>query len=110
MNSEEFAEAAKEEFGDKVRFQPITVKLDTEQLAKLPWTKEEIETYPKQVWLLAEQCPVCGMKLSGLFGSFTWGMVHGEGTCGHCNKAAFRYYHYIVKGKRPLLAYALIGF
>lgn len=26
-------------------------------------------------------CPKCGSKLGGFLGSFTWGIVHGEGIC-----------------------------
>lgn len=29
-------------------------------------------------------CPGCGSKLHGFFGSFTWGVVHGFGHCGAC--------------------------
>jgi hypothetical protein len=110
MDSEEFCRVAEETFSGKVMIQSLTVKLDAAELARLPWTKEEIEAYPKQVWVMDGQCPVCGAELGAFFGSFQWGLVHGEGFCSQCNKAAFRYYHYIVKGKRPLLAYALIGF
>ena len=28
-----------------------------------------------------ERCIACGAMLSGLLSSFSWGIVHGEGTC-----------------------------
>lgn len=27
------------------------------------------------------KCPQCGESLGGMFGSFAWGLVHGEGRC-----------------------------
>ena len=29
-------------------------------------------------------CILCGKQLGGLMGTFTWGLVHGEGFCGNC--------------------------
>lgn len=29
-------------------------------------------------------CFRCGVPLDGMLGSFTWGIVHGEGVCGKC--------------------------
>jgi len=33
-------------------------------------------------------CVCCGHSLTGIFGTFTWGICHGEGYCGHCNYPA----------------------
>lgn len=30
------------------------------------------------------KCICCGWKLGGFVGSFTWGLVHGEGHCARC--------------------------
>lgn len=38
------------------------------------------------------RCPGCDAKLTGLFGTFTWRIVHGEGCCGNCGYPA-RAYH-----------------
>lgn len=32
----------------------------------------------------AMKCVCCDRGLAGLFGTFTWGICHGEGFCGHC--------------------------
>lgn len=37
-------------------------------------------------------CPGCGTRLTGLLGSFTWGLVHGEGHCRSCGYPC-RAYH-----------------
>ena len=37
-------------------------------------------------------CLKCGRRLNGLLGTFTWGMVNGEGYCSNCHWPA-RYYH-----------------
>lgn len=31
-----------------------------------------------------QSCLKCGAKLNGFLGSFTQGIIHGEGTCGEC--------------------------
>lgn len=36
----------------------------------------------------------CGRWIGGVFGSFTWGIVHGEGFCGACRRPA-RAYHFL---------------
>jgi hypothetical protein len=41
-----------------------------------------------------DRCVMCGSELSGIFGSFMWGIVHGEGECSHCRYPA-RAYHYV---------------
>jgi hypothetical protein len=40
------------------------------------------------------QCLKCGFGLDGMFGTFEWGIVHGEGKCGHCGWPT-RMYHYL---------------
>lgn len=39
-------------------------------------------------------CLKCGSYLNGVFGSFTWGIVHGDFTCSKCGWPG-RAYHYI---------------
>ncbi len=39
------------------------------------------------------ECVDCGMKLGGLLGMFTWGIVHGLGECSNCG-FPYVYYHY----------------
>jgi hypothetical protein len=34
------------------------------------------------------ECLCCGCRLGGLFGSFGWGLAHGEGRCGQCGYPA----------------------
>ena len=72
-------------------------------------SKEDFENY-KAVWLLEPKCPNCGETLNGLFGGFTWGIVHGHGYCDYCKKVNIQLYHYIKDSKKPILAYSLIGF
>ncbi len=33
---------------------------------------------------IGPKCPKCGSTLPGLLGSFTWGLVNGEGKCSCC--------------------------
>lgn len=42
-------------------------------------------------------CPICTHELSGLFGSFAWAIVHGEGFCNNC-RFPVRLYHYLEDG------------
>lgn len=124
MNREEFLAAAEKEFGDKVVVQPLSVS--EEDAEKLGLTKEAIEAYPPYAWIPERdghyRCPVCDSPLGGLFGSFKWAIVHGEGECSACGKALFRYYHYVMmrgkpeptlkssRGYPPLKLFALVGF
>lgn len=39
-------------------------------------------------------CYSCQHELNGFFGSFKWGLVHGEGFCSHCSWPS-RAMHYI---------------
>jgi hypothetical protein len=110
---EEFYDLAIKEFGEKFTMKPIQIsddnliKLNSEFGSTL--TKEQISEY-KQVWLLENNCPACGAPLGGLFGSFEWGIRHGEGDCSECHKIILKLYHYIGDMKRPFEAYALSGF
>ena len=40
----------------------------------------------------SSKCVKCERPISGALGSFVWGIVHGEGTCGNCGWPA-RAYH-----------------
>lgn len=44
--------------------------------------------------LRGPQCLKCKKPLSGLLGTFQWGIAHGEGRCANCGWPA-RAYHYI---------------
>ena len=91
------------EIGDKVMYASINIDDDTlsvineQQTKRLQKsiTKEDVQNYPKQVWLLENKCPICGSDLMGLFGSFKWDLRHGIGFCSECNKINFQFYHYI---------------
>ena len=47
------------------------------------------------------KCIGCGSALDGFFGSFTWGIVHGEGACSNCGYPA-RAMHYLKDGGQEL--------
>ena len=46
-----------------------------------------------------DKCLNCGRALMGLLGSFTWGIIHGEGVCSHCGWPARAYHYYEVDGE-----------
>jgi hypothetical protein len=110
---EVFAKAAEEQFGDKVSSKPIHInKEDLNDLCEhlgVDITEEYLNNY-HQVWILDGKCPNCGAELLGLFGSFKWGLVHGEGYCSNCNSVNLKYYHYFNESKKPLMMMSLIGF
>jgi uncharacterized protein (UPF0212 family) len=106
-----YAKAAIDRFGDKVTIELVTVPDDVVAVMLANgWTQEninELKAY-QQVWIKNEKCPNCGTHLNEIFGGFTWGIVHGEGTCSNCRKVSIRFYHYF--GNKMFQAYALIGF
>ena len=110
---ETFYLAATEKFGEKFTIKPIQIK--EEYIQKFndfhggTCTKEDFENY-KAVWLLEPVCPSCGKDLNGIFGGFTWGLVHGNGYCGYCKNVNIQLYHYIKDSKKPFSGYSLIGF
>jgi len=110
---EEFCKNAIDKFGDKVSTSRIVVNEETlKQLNDSGYNlkQEDFDNYD-QVWILdQEHCPSCGAELMGLFGSFQWGIVHGEGSCTHCNDVLLRYYQYIGESKKPLTMFSLTGF
>ena len=123
MEQGHFLKLAEKRFGDKIAVSRLNVS--DEDAARLNLTKEQIEAYPEHAWIVERnghyRCPVCDSPLGGLFGSFAWGLVYGQGTCTHCKKARFQYYHHIVPARetlempredRPKLiqAFALTGF
>lgn len=55
---------------------------------------EPVKTLDKKGNLMYYRCMNCDEPLGGLFGSFTWGIAHGEGFCSVCNYPA-RGVHYI---------------
>lgn len=38
------------------------------------------------------KCVKCGTTLGGLFGSFRWGIAHGQGECSRCGWPAIAYH------------------
>lgn len=50
-----------------------------------------------------QTCPGCGKAITGFFGTFTWGIVHGHGMCANCGWPVIGF-HYIndKSGKRLL--------
>ncbi len=114
MEFEEFAKLAKEKFGDKVNISYISI--NNENLTKFnemydsKLNVDDFKNYGEHVWLVKNECPNCGEKLDGLFGSFKWEIIHGAGSCSNCNKVEFRYYHYIGDCKYPLKLFSVTGF
>lgn len=47
-----------------------------------------------RIFVADKKCINCGEDLSGIFGTFEWGIVHGEGSCSNCGYPA-RAKHYI---------------
>lgn len=47
-----------------------------------------IEKLDEKGQLLHIECVNCGEALGGLFGTFTWGLAHGEGYCSNCGYPA----------------------
>lgn len=113
MEKEEFINLAKEKFGDKINYNSLQIDDETEKSLKeqkIINNKEEVKNY-KNLWLVdQDRCPHCGSDLLGLFGSFTWGIAHGEGFCSNCKKVNFTYYHYFYNGGMPLMLFAISGF
>ena len=52
------------------------------------------------------RCP-CGRPLGGILGSFTWGIIHGEGACSRCGFPA-RAFHEIDLGDLGTLTLNLV--
>ncbi len=46
-----------------------------------PSLVDSIDQYLNEFASTGGKCPNCGSPLGGLLGSFTWGIVHGEGRC-----------------------------
>ena len=46
-------------------------------------------------------CP-CGRSLGGVFGTFTWGIAHGEGFCSVCQWPARGYHTIDIAGLRKV--------
>lgn len=111
---ESFYKVASEEFGED-KFSISGIQISQENLDKFNsehscnLTIEDFDSY-KAVWVLSGKCPNCDSELGGLFGSFTWGIVHGNGYCNECKKTSFQLYHYVKDCKYPIQAYSLIGF
>ena len=102
--------------------QPLT-EAQLESLRQLPTAKpgdvfagEDLPKYEVQIAAyLGEKfhvpedgfpCRGCGMSLSGLLGTFTWGIVHGEGYCSHCLMPV-RMYHRIMDGDEEVMSFTL---
>lgn len=109
QNTNEFIEAAKERYGEKVAV------LDREELTKVASEKAGYDVGPMvEKWgdmlvMPGDKCPECGWDLGGILGSFQWGIVHGEGFCANCRKTEFRLYH-CLKDQDRLTFFELIGF
>jgi hypothetical protein len=115
MTFEEFAQKAKERFGDKVSYLPIVIPEEIRaKMRAANWPEKTIDEIPKiqAVWLIGQICPICGEPLNNLFGGFEWGIVHGVGTCSSCRKITLRYYHYVGEGedRRCFTSFSVEGF
>ena len=107
--NEDFLNLAKSRYGDKVIIKKITYE-DYAGKKDLVFAKA-VKAYPEQAWVKEGICPECDAELGGLFGAFTWGIIHGIGYCAQCKKAEFRYFHYpLEEGYQKFMGFALIGF
>lgn len=50
---------------------------------------------------------VCGAPLTGIFGSFSWGLTHGEGGCTKCGHPA-RAYHVVRDKDGEVLSFTAV--
>jgi len=75
----------------------LKIKKGAEKSQKSKKAKEDfievINEYLK-IFVADKKCINCEEDLSGLFGTFNWGIVHGEGSCSNCGYPA-RGRHYI---------------
>lgn len=53
---------------------------------------EYLDVFEKPIRTDGKLVCACGAWLSGFLGSFVWGLVHGEGTCGRCDRY-IRFFH-----------------
>lgn len=111
---EEFFKIAKEKYGDKIIINRIGITDENPDRYNsqmgTSFTADDFYNYGEHVWVTdSDKCPECNIDLSGIFGSFEWGIVHGEGNCSACG-TAFRLYHYIKNNEKPLILLSLIGF
>ena len=108
---EEFYKAACERFGEE-KFTIKPIQISEEELAEFNKqgnahvTLEQLQSV-QEVWLMKDECPHCGADLKW---SFTWGIVHGYGTCSDCHRVTLKYYHYFGDSRTPVGAYSLVGF
>ena len=108
MEQAKFLSLAEEKYGDKVAAKQITCDDKVKEHLGDEFT-DAIENYPAQAWTQDGVCPECNSQLGGLFGTFTWSIVHGCGVCVACN-TSFRYYHYPLEdSNQRLKAFALTG-
>lgn len=107
--NEDFLNLAKSRYGDKVIIKKITYKGNARK-KDLVFAKA-VKAYPEQAWVKEGICPECDAELGGLFGTFTWSIIHGIGYCALCEKTEFRFYHYpLEESNQKIMAFALIGF
>lgn len=109
MKPEDFHKRAIEKYGDKINV--MQIKPGPKMAKMMPAFAKAVENYPEQAWLIKNECPECEAGLEGLFSSFTWGNIHGVGTCGVCTKVFLRLYHYPLEGSHErFVGYSLEGF
>lgn len=111
---EEFFRLAKEKYGSKIvvnrlSFRDGDLEKYNEKMNS-SFTAEDFYNYGEHAWIInSNNCPECNEDLGGLFGTFVWGLVHGEGNCSRCG-IAFRLYHYLKENTKPVELLSLIGF
>lgn len=65
------------------------VGFDQEQFDReLAELRATFDDYSKEFLPPREKCIGCDRTLAGFVGTFTWGLQHGEGTCGNCRYPA----------------------
>jgi hypothetical protein len=48
-------------------------------------TTDSVVEYLSSFTIPTGYCPMCDNNYGGIFGTFTWGIAHGEGFCSACN-------------------------
>ena len=68
-------------------------------------TLADVDRY-LQDFCVSKKCIVCGSTLTGLFGSFEWGIAHGEGYCSNCGYPARAYHTVNDREHKPIFEHA----
>lgn len=56
----------------------------------------------------SQKCVGCGAALDGLFGTFQWGLAHGEGACSGCGYPCRAYHRVMDGGAEPIMTFQFV--